>query len=436
MSLIQTLRQTDIAARMDRATTFVAYVAPGVGDAAASALIEACRRLGNDKVTVVLDVSASSARAGYGIHQAVTRMHAAGILVRTESSLRLGLLICDAEGWAFTLPPRMVEDEATEDQIAPNAIALTPTQVIALRAELPMADTILPNADASLDVAGAFPVAGPIPSIGIRVAGRELLHSVDQDLERNPPRSFDLARQVHVFDSAIEFVELALEGWRITSRKVQMPKDLPIFAGSDAELNRRIDATFKLVERQEGSVLRDLEVRFIELRDAYLRPMGKYLGRVLIRSKRQEFEAKVAALTEQFNKAKTSLESGLQKSLDATLSDLVDRLAKLLLAMPNPPLKFQARYHGDLDGAKRFVRDRLERLVPKASTLVSGMRVHLVAKGVTLQMLKDPEFQRRFFEQVPREELARDLYAEYDAAKVRFDQEERRRKAALPKPAD
>lgn len=435
MSLFQTLRQADIASRIGRATTFVAYVAPGVSKPVADALIAAGRRLTRDRVTIVLDVSAHSARVGFGEQRAVIDLDSAGLTVRTEQSLRLGLLICDSDGWAFALAPRLVEDEALEDQDAPNAIVLTPTQVIALRAELPTAGMTPPDTYPPLDMAGILPGAGPDPSIGIRIADQEHLRIVNEDLERSPPQPFDLARQVHVFDSAIEFVELALEGWRITSRKVQMPKDLPIFAGSDAELNRRIDATFKLVERQEGSVLRELEERFIELRDAYLLPMGKYLGRVLIRSKRQEFEAKVATLTEEFNKAKTSLESGLQKNLDATLTDLVDRLAKLLLAMPNPPLKFQARYHGDMDGAKRFVRDRLVPLIPKASTLVGGMRVHLVVKGVTLQMLKDPEFQRRFFEQVPREELARDLYAEYDAAKGRFDKEESRRKAALPKPA-
>lgn len=408
MSLFQTLRQSDIAARIGQATTFVAYVAPGVSDAVADALIKAHGRLSDECVVVVLDVSAASARAGYGVHQAVCRVQGAGMTVRTEPRLRLGLLICDAEGWAFSIPPRMIEDEVREAASAPNAVVLTPTQVIALRAEL-------------ASCRGSDPVTTPIASIGARAASESLLRQVGDDLERNPPQPFDLSRQVHVFDSAIEFVELALEGWRIGSRKIRMPKELPILAGGDAELNRRIESTFHLVESTEGLVLKALEARFNELRDAYLRPMGKYLGRVLIRSKRKEFDAKLADLRAAFEKAKETLEASLQKALDANVDDLVGRLAAIILSMPNPPLKFQARFRPDKAGATRYVREQLESRIPRAKALVEGMKVHVIVKGVTLEMLKDEEFQRRFFEQVPREELAVDLYAEYDTAKARFD---------------
>src|SRR5262249_55872947 len=46
------------------------------------------------------------------------------------------------------------------------------------------------------------------------------------DLKNNPPQRFDIARALRVFSSKVQYVELEVENYRLSTRQVQMPEDL------------------------------------------------------------------------------------------------------------------------------------------------------------------------------------------------------------------
>ena len=66
------------------------------------------------------------------------------------------------------------------------------------------------------------------------------------DLARVPPKSFDVARVERVFNSKLQYVELEIAGYKLSARKVSFPNDLLI--GEDAELERRLRNSFRLLE--------------------------------------------------------------------------------------------------------------------------------------------------------------------------------------------
>src|SRR5258708_6724624 len=130
MGLFQTLRQSDIASHVERARNLVIYAAPGVSMPVAASLVSAARRIRPGNVVAVLDVSAHSARMGYGCFGAAQHLLHAGVNVRVEPGLRQGLLVVDNRGWAFALSAQLVEPDAGENEDAPNAIELTVAQLL------------------------------------------------------------------------------------------------------------------------------------------------------------------------------------------------------------------------------------------------------------------------------------------------------------------
>ena len=78
MSTFETIDDTGLALRIREARERVLLCSPGFGDPVASALIEAYRRLGSERVVVVVDGTAQAARLGYGHFDAVGQLSQAG----------------------------------------------------------------------------------------------------------------------------------------------------------------------------------------------------------------------------------------------------------------------------------------------------------------------------------------------------------------------
>lgn len=279
MPLFITLTNERICQEVNKANNHVVLAAPGISIQTATALRAAHERLGTGAVQVVLDVSPRVSRLGYGEFKAVEMLKDAGILVRHHAGLRIGALICDDAGWSFATSPSLVEDDPTADTEAFNAIALTSAQVMMLRAELPPAGKS-ENPPAALD----YPVVGSEPLDDAR------LKEVKTALDIAPPQQFDLARQTQVYAALIQFVELTFTGFKIESRRIQLPKTLPLIASKDKTLKERVTSSLKVLDKLEKpKELQEITEQLNELREAYLVPVG-HAGRVMLKSKQPEFD--------------------------------------------------------------------------------------------------------------------------------------------------
>ena len=402
MPLFITLTQTDICQQLEAARKHVVLAAPGLGMEVAHALVSAHQRLGPNAVQVVLDISARVSRLGYGNHAAVELLLASGLKLRQHEGLRIGALICDDAGWSFSSVPRLVEADPTADSDAFNAIALTSAQVMVLRSELPPV--------------GASTQAPEYAVVGNDMVDKQALDKVNRALEIAPPQQFDLARQTQVYAALIQFVELSFEGFNIQSRRIQLPKSLPLIASQDKALKDRVTTSLKVLDKiEKPKELQDVTQRLEELRQAYLVPVGP-AGRVMLKSKQKAFESELSNIQNDLNACKEALEKELQVALDKVVTSIVPDLARAVLA--DPPPRFRGLFPDTIDSASDYVRGELDKAFPSAKEMVSGMKIHKFYKDVTYETLKNKEFSERVMSEIPRTVLEGSLLQEGVAVKA------------------
>ena len=402
MTIFSTLTNNGIVGRILGAKERVVYSAPGLTQEIAASLVTAARRLPG-RVVVVVDVSGRCARLGYGEFDGVTLLHESGVVVRQQDGLRIGFLAVDAAGYAFNLPPLLVEDVAEMDR-ACNAIALDAAQVARTL------HALLPPPPATDE---ATPLPQAQPDIGRTALSPGTVEKVRTELAANPPQKFDLARKVNVFNARIEFVEMRLTGTHVRRHTVQLPPDL-VFAASDAETHRRVQASCKIVGEdsalaKEAKAIAD---KVAELRKHYLRSAGS-LGCVMLRAQRAAFMAIVGRLRAEIDAFRLSVEAKLQREIDKSRQKVVEALLPAVKRAPPQALRAQVSGTVTNDIAKTYLCDRLAKVFPAATTLVDAMRLDVVCKGVTYEMLKDEAFRKAVTKAFPYERF--ELLDEFEA---------------------
>jgi len=404
MPLFSTLTTERICTEIDAAERHVIMAAPGIGLPVADALLHAWQRLPRGAVQIVLDVSPSVARLGYGQHAAVEKLAAAGIPLHQHDGLRIGVLICDNAGWSFATSPSLVEADPAVDSDAFNAIALTAAQVVVLRAELPGI-----NKENEQEPAPEYMV------VGTELVGEAALSKVKRALEIAPPQQFDLARQTQVYAALIQFVELTFEGFNIQRRRVQLPKTLPLIASKDKALKDRLTASLKVLDQiEKPKALRDVTTRLEELRNAYLVPVGQ-AGRIMLKSKRVDFEKELKSIEDSLEACKKTLVIDLKKALNGVVDSIIPDLARAVMA--DPPPRFRGLFSATEESAAEFVKDELAKTFPTADELVAGMKIHKFYKDVTYETLKNKDFSERVMKEIPPSVLEGSLLQEHVAAK-------------------
>jgi hypothetical protein len=410
MGLFQTMRQADLARKIVEAKKVVIYAAPGVTETVAEALLNTAQRIESENVIVILDVSAHTARMGYGRYEAVEKIAGAGINLRTEQGLRQGILIVDTSGIAFTLPAELVESDADEDKNAPNAIELTPAQVMVLRGELP-----LPKSEKALHRPDDPP---PPVTIGATELSEPVMSQVKQELLTAPPQPFDLARQVLIYKALVRFVELEMKGWKLEGRRIELPKSLPVLATKDRDLKQRIKSSLHLLDKIKDGKLKSLRMEVEEIRKGFCVPVGG-LGSVVLVQNQSVLEDKIEDVRKRLEEAKEEIIAEIKESLNRMVDGLVPELARAVIN--DPPLLFAGRYQKSQSGAEEFVRSELTRVFPNAEELVKNMSLRLTFKDVTYELLKEDIFKDKVLTNFSRSVLPGELLTEYDAACKRID---------------
>lgn len=404
MPLFSTLTKERICSEIGGAQRNVILAAPGIGMSVADALLLAYKRLPKGAVQVVLDVSPSVARLGYGEHAAVEKLAAAGIPLHQHEGLRIGVLICDDAGWSFATSPSLVEADPGGDSEAFNAIALTAAQVVVLRAELPAI-----NKESEREPTPEYTV------VGTELVNEATLTKVKRALDIAPPQQFDLARQTQVYAALIQFVELTFEGFNIQSRRVQLPKTLPLIASKDKAVKDRLTASLKVLDQiEKPKALREVTTQLEELRNAYLVPVGQ-AGRIMLKSKRGDFEKELKAIEDSLEACKKTLVTDLQAALKGVVDAIVPDLARAVMA--DPPPRFRGLFSATEESAAEFVKDELAKTFPTADELVAGMKIHKFYKDVTYETLKNKDFSERVMKEIPPSVLEGSLLQEHLAAK-------------------
>ena len=240
MSTFSVANDDTLVAAIQRCRTRLAYIAPGITKPVASALGELYARPVPPQVTVILDADPEVYRLGYGTVEGLTRLRElAGRYqfgMRAQPGLRVGVLASDDDLIVYAPTPLLIEAGSTTEQ-KPNAICLgaAPLQQVLNAAAAEGAPEQGLPADAE---------------VGEHALGVSEMDNTMLDLERMPPKQYDVARVERVFSSALQYVELEIRDYKLSTRRVSIPNDLLI--GENRELEQRLRNTYALLEGHIG----------------------------------------------------------------------------------------------------------------------------------------------------------------------------------------
>jgi len=370
---------------------------PAMSVTVADALCDQWKRLGAERVNVIVDLDPEVFRLGYGEFEALKRLEAAaeqlGTMIQRQKGIRIGVIVADHATLVFSPIPALVEAGPSSEE-APNALLL---------------DATPPKVESELGL-GASGIKDQ--TVGLDKATKADMTQAEVDLKQNPPQRFDIARTVRVFNAHFEFVEFEMTGTHIGRKTMPIPAELMGLA-KDEQTKRRLRANFRIVdERDSLSGERLLKAKAWLVKN-YLATLPGY-GNVVLRAVKPEFQERVAQLERCIELFKRAVKQRLERAMEANRKTLVESL--LLSVLSSPPTHWRKYYGSNPD--KGIVRQLLEQELASVAgspeSLVGDMKLKTVFKGVTCELLSNEKFMevaRKALPTLPR------LHDEYDAAK-------------------
>ncbi len=358
-------------------------VAPALTPGMATAILSRLGVLDEDAVTIVLDSDPEVYRLGYGTLAAcetVTKAaQAAGIAIRQQPGVRIGLVISDARTLIFTPVPALVEAGPNTYGQA-NAIRLTAPPK-AVESDLGLGE-------------------GP-GSLGTRLMAPVDIERVRRDLAANPPQRFDLARMVRAFNAYIEFVELEVRGTDVARHLVTIPQHL--MAVVPARTRRNLRTSCRLTGDDSLSGQKIAQERRLHTR-RFLKVIPGY-GVAIRRRDREEFDRAVTRLAASVRAFAQKVQASLHEQIERSIMELQRSLLSSLVRRPPDAWIPMTGEVPDRETVKSLLDLELREAFGTAAQLAGQMSVTCRYKGVTYELLTDPVFierARAAFPDLPR----------------------------------
>lgn len=392
----------------------ILLVAPALTQVVALALVSRLAEPDSPTIELILDADPEVYRLGYCDMSALelirTQLLAHGQAVRQQEGIRIGMLVADDDILVWSPTPRLVEAGSTSRQ-KPNAIRLGGAVSVERLAE-------------------ALGAGERPPEVGKAGLTPDDAKKVADDLAKNPPQKFDLARAVRVFSSQARYVELEVKNSRFASRSVPWPDVL--LGILDQELRERVQGRFKpfadLDWRVKVKVLHpDGAEREVPIDEKWLNRQRRALedmtfevkdyGRVILRQHQEEFEKGVERL-------KTNLDRYREAFIEvmkARKGEIVQRVTKEYesqwLANPPPDLTKWGRPNNE--ELRNHLADLVENLVDEAIGFDEA-ETRVVFKDIAPESVRSEEFVTRLQAAMKRakvpDSIIKSLWKTYSAA--------------------
>jgi hypothetical protein len=405
---------------INQAKVAVVYAGPGIRNEVASAMVNASLKLGSEMITVNLDVDDAAIRMGYGDIVAIRSLERSSIAVGHTPGLRTGLLLVDEMGYSFTPTPLYLEAE-NNNESSYNAIQLTPAQVKEAQARLSPVAKSIAVAQSQDSVEKEHLASVELDVISDPVTG-EHLNAVEARLKAAPPAQFDLARQVRVYESYFQYVELKLSGAAVQRKRLSIPKELQELGASEEDIQGRLRTTFELVEKDGPLSSKHLDKELKRIRDDFTGVLGKDKGRVLLKSSKKDFDIMVDEFQIKLNEHSQKVKQELQESLDLSKQAICNHYFPIV--KENPPAALKAKSLFPLDEAtiRSWINRHLTNVFPSAADIASSMKLDVSYKDVTFETLNNEEFLASIESAFPDTNW-KETHAEFLAAAERSDDE-------------
>lgn len=412
------------------------YVAPGITKPVVDALAARLDSQSELQCTLILDLDPEVYRLGYGTEEGLIALQALAtrhhLELRQQEGIRIGLLMTDGQTLLYSPTPLLIEAGSVSVN-KPNAVMISAKG----DSTAALMQACAANGSTNKDT--------PIPQhaeIGQRPATPVEVSDSLAALKDIPPKVFDVARIERVYESKIQFVELEVTGYRLSSKKVSVPNDLLV--GEDSALKEKLKNSFTLLQGEQM-----LKVNIPEL-DADLMPVmdadGKpktvvwseaelekqrkalyedflinvpRFGQVIMRNRRKKFDARIALLRKQIEAFKAAVDKTLVDSIEASIDELAKTLLPRIRAnVPKRYVKFIDEDHLSDDDILRRIKADLDAAFGGVNG-VFNPEVRCVYKDVTYESIQDKNFKKLLGDAMRKaggENIVRQLFSEHDAA--------------------
>lgn len=372
------------------------YMTPGMSDQVAEAVCRKWDELPPEAINIILDVDPEVCRMGFGTIDALKKLNEKArkleSAIHEQPGVRIALLIADDTTLFYAPTPLLIEG-GSDTSVRPNAVKLN----------------LVPT-DIAKDM--GLEKAGEGATVGTSTVSPTKIMETSNDLVRNPPMKFDIARKVRVFNSQIEFVEFELRGHQIGKRKVNIPSDL-LGLAKDDKTKKLLHSSFQLIDDEDAKISgEEITDHKEKIANDFLVNLPNF-GNVILRSKKEEFEAAVNDLEKHIEAFQKELEAKLQKAIDKNRAALVNALAPAVIAQTPDRWKKFLPPKPSPDDIRQVLDCELSDHFGSAERNLKKIDISLIFKGVTYETLNNPEFIKTVRKRMP----ILKLYEEYEAAK-------------------
>ena len=392
---------------------------PGLTKAVANSLAERLEDAAKISITVILDSDPEVYRMGYGEPAALDCLQDAAknnpFDLRLQEGVRIGVVISDESTMVFSPVPLMIEAGSTSAE-KPNAVILSG------------------GSSTRLAVAAGSGQSGLTDKheIGKQPLTPKKIQIVRNDLQKNPPQAFDIARSMRVFSSRIQYVELKVENYRMSSRQVELPPDLTGISNEKLQkqitsrvrvLSGNLDSFETTVRRINGG---QYKVKMDEvwirrerkrLEDEYTFLVPNY-GRVILRSKREDFDKEIGLFKNHLNQYHEGVRKEFEKAKEEFKQSLIDEYLPKWKDKPPDSYK-EHNVEATEDNLRRDLETKAEDVVKKA-VQIEPPRVHTVYKNIAPESAGKSDFLKPLKLAMRRRNvpvaLVDDLFSSLDAA--------------------
>lgn len=384
------LSPRDIANFIRSTKDSVCYASPGIQTEVATAIAEIAQKLGPETTSVSLDFDERVIRMGFGSIDGVNQLRKVGVAIQSSPGLRTGIVIVDQSGYVFTPTALYLEDDRSL-RAASNAMRLSMDQLLEARARLSPAAKAIAIAQANTPEEKARLQSMPVDVPSSIVLEREF-EAIQQSLHDAPPVSFDVVRQVRVFEPYLQYVELSLSGAAIQRHRLAIPPSIQKL-GAGKELENRLRTTFDLIEKGSALSSKPLEDALNEIRKNLTPSLGKDHGRVVSKAAKPLLMQRLSEFREKLSAHQKTVKVELQAHLDKSRDEIVEYFIPQVMDSPPDALRGQLlRRAPSEDDARRWLAGELDRVFPKAEVLIKEMKLDERYKDVTFETLNRDDF--------------------------------------------
>ena len=408
--MIKKLSWQQIASLLFDAKSKIRLVLPSVHEEWAM-LIEKLVQNGFSDIKVCINNSEKYIRDGYGDEKAIIMLKLLNIELVESCNNRISMISADNKHFLFFPTSRVFEN--LNDEGILNAVQIDDFSAIKILLSFFPTDKLASHEFLSQHISEIVEKTneqmvnlveeikeGKIEAVSSTFNDKKFL-GIQGNLVINPVQSPDLKREIEVYTTKVQFIELKFENGKINTRRVKIPSKAMPFQSD--ELKKILESSMRIFNKEEeGEANMDgykaIQKYVKTVRDCYLKTITCRNDKSLLEvSRKNDFIKEIEAINKGFEAAKYSLIDEIDSQIEQTQERLCIELN--VFFGKNPPDHLNI-FSGErlISKVERYVSDLVYHVMPfpKAIEMVEGMNLKHRIYDLTYDDLTDEELLNEF----------------------------------------